>query len=226
MKIKIREIHVSWRKGKGSRRKIVGVLKRTALNGITFKYLKEGVIDAKKEGFKEYPGFPISENFDKTYQEDNLDIFSLRLVPFERKDNIKLLEFWEAKDIRDKFNLLALTQGLLPTDNFEFLGLFNPKKNFKFVTDLAGLSYLELKKDTVKIGDKLTYEFESNKKAFRDRAVKIFKGNLHVGYIKNIHNNIFLKSKSKDNISLTVKEVNQNGSIRNLFVLVSSNYSS
>lgn len=221
MRVRIREIYLSWRKERGSRRKIVGVLKRTATSGITFKYIEEGVKEAKKEGFREYPGFPLT--YDKIYQEDNLDVFSLRLVPFDRKDNKKLIEFWEAQGVTDKFDLLALTQGLLPTDNFEFLGNFNPRKDFKFVTDLAGLSHAKLDGDVVSIGDKLTYFFEKNEKAINGKAVKVCKGSLHLGYIKIIHNNIFFNLKNK-RLNLTVKEIEKNGIIRNIFVLVDRAY--
>jgi len=220
---RFREIYLSWRKEKGSRRKIVGVIKRTATDGITFRYIKEGVEEAKKEGFKEYSGFPL--NYDKVYSENNLDIFSLRLVPFERKDNKKLLEFWSAEGVTDKFDLLALTQGLLPTDNFEFLGKFTPAKGFRFVTDIAGLSHIELEKDTVKKGDIINYEFETNENAFDGKAVKVFKNKIHIGYIKLIHDSIFKKIKNNKKLSLKVKEVDQNGHIRNIFIEVDSTYS-
>jgi len=217
VKIKVREIHLSWRKGIGSRRRIVGKLIRTSTNGITFRYLEKGCKEAKEEGFSEYPGFPI--NYKALYQEDDLDIFSLRLISFERKDNLKLLKFWEAEGVTDKFDLLALTQGKLPIDNFEFLGLFNPAKGFKFVTDIAGLSHLQLERGVVNIGDKLTYEFESSENAYFKRAVKVFKNDLHIGYIKNIHNNIFL-NLAPNTLLLTVKDIEQNGIIKNIFVLV------
>jgi hypothetical protein len=216
--LKVRLIYLSWRKEKGARRKLVGVLKSTATNGILFKYLKEGVEDARKEGFVEYPGFPI--DFDKEYHEDNLDIFSLRLIPFERADRSKYLSFWEAANISDKFSLLAYTQGFSQTDNFEFLGLFHPKVGLKFVTDLAGISHLldEISKDSLKIGDKLSYEIEYNSLAFKSRAVKIYKGDVHLGYIKNVHNNVFIEAKSK--IDLEVKSLDQNGIIKQIFVIV------
>ena len=217
-----RVIYLSWRKEKGSRRKIVGVIKRTAINGITFKYIKEGVAEAKKEGFKEYSGFPI--DFEKEYREDNLDIFSLRLVPFERKDNKKLLKFWLAEDVTDKFDLLALTQGLLPTDNFEFLGKYNPQKGLRFVTDIAGLSHIELDKGSVKVGDVLSYEFENNKKADDNRAVKVYKDEIHIGYIKTKHDSIFKTVDKKKKLNISVKEVEQNGRIRNIFIEVDSTF--
>lgn len=218
MKLRIREIYLSWRKGPGHRRKLVGVLKRTSTDGITFKYIREGVEEAQKEGFSSYPGFPVV--FDKPYSEKDLDIFSLRLIPFDRKDNAKSLSFWEATDVKDKFDLLALTQGILPTDNFELLGLFNPTKQFRFVSDLAGLTHLQLEKGTVSEGDQLTYQIKRNLNAFRYAAVEVYKGEKLVGYIKNIHNNIFIHSSNT--IKLTVKAIDQNGLIRKIFVLIRS----
>lgn len=210
-----------WRKARGNRRNVVGLIKRTATNGITFTYLEKGVKEAKKEGFKEYPGFPL--NFSKKYKENNLDIFSLRLIPFERKDNKNLLSFWEAKGISDKFELLALTQGLLPTDNFEFLGNFNPKKNFRFVTDIAGLSHLKLPNGTINEGDSLAYSLEKNKYAYdNEYAIKISKGNLHIGYIKLIHDKIFQKARGK--IKLTVKKIEQNSVMKNIFITVDCHF--
>jgi hypothetical protein len=214
--VKVRKIYVSWRKGRGDRRRLIGVIERTIQEGITFRYLREGVELAKNEGFRDYPGFPV--NFDIKYKEPNLDIFSLRLLPFDRPDYSKYIDFWEAKSIEDKFVLLALTQGILPTDNFEFLGLYNPDKNLKFVTDLSGLSHLELTKNSVQAGDSLIYEFEYNDHAFESKAIKVFKGDLHVGYIKNVHNHPFIKTSHK--LSLKVKSIDQNGIIRQIFVLV------
>ena len=216
MKLKIREIYLSWRKGTGHRRAIVGILKRTPANGITFKYLKKGVEEAQKEGFNSYPGFPV--DFDKIYSEKDLDIFSLRLVPFDRKDNLKSLSFWEATDIPDQFDLLALTQGILPTDNFELLGLFNPSRHFRFVSDLAGLTHLQVENGSVKAGDILTYQTKRNSRAFRDTAVEVFKGEKRIGNIKNIHNNVFINASHK--IKLTVKSTDQNDFIRKIFVLI------
>jgi len=218
MKLKVREIYLSWRKGPGHRRKLVGILKRTSTDGITFKYLKQGVEEALKEGFSSYPGFPL--DYDKTYSEKDLDIFSLRLIPFDRKDNLKSLNFWEATEVKDKFELLALTQGILPTDNFELLGLFYPARQLRFVSDLAGLTHLKLEKGSIKEGDLLTYELKRSKMAFRDMAVEVYKGNTLVGYIKNVHNNIFINTSHK--LKLTVKAIDQNGYIRKIFVLIES----
>jgi len=64
----------------------------------------------------------------------------------------------------------------------------------------------------------LVYEREQSEHAYEKTAIKVFKGNNHIGYIKNIHNHPFLKSKNP--LKLTVKSIDQNGMIRQIFVLV------
>ncbi|MES2778486.1 MAG: hypothetical protein V4651_01195 [Bacteroidota bacterium] len=218
---KVREIYVSWRSGKGARRRLVGSIKRSANDGITFRYLEAGAKTAEKEGFTGYTGFPL--DYKVIYEERDLDIFSLRLTPFERKENPKVLRFWEAEGVTDKFELLALTQGLLPTDNYEFLGIFYPDKGFRFVTDIAGLSHTEVKVGSIKSGDSIDYLLEDNEHAFKGKAVKLLKAGNAIGYIKNVHNSIFLDSKAK--LKLTVKEVEENGIVKNIFLTVDSSYS-
>jgi len=51
-------IYLAWRKGKGSRRKIVGVIKKNTTNGVRFSYIAKGVQEAEKEGFTPYIDFP------------------------------------------------------------------------------------------------------------------------------------------------------------------------
>ncbi|MCU0440889.1 MAG: hypothetical protein MUE96_00680 [Bacteroidia bacterium] len=218
--IKVREIYVSWRSGDGSRRKLVGVLKRSANKGITFQYLSEDGKEAEKEGFEGYSGFPL--DYSAIYKERDLDIFSLRLVPLERKESSKILHFWEAEGVTDKFELLALTQGLLPTDNYEFLGLFYPKKGFKFVSDIAGLSHFKIESGLIKVGDVLDYKIESHKHAFKKKAVKLIWQTTEIGYIKNVHNNIFLESNKKLNVS--VKQIEENGIVKNIFITIDSTF--
>jgi hypothetical protein len=208
-----------WRKEKGDRRQIIGEIKRTAVEGITFKYLEKGVVEAKKIGFNEYPGFPL--DFDKIYSEDDLNVFGLRLQSIERPDHKGLLSFWEAEKVKDRFDLLALTQGLLPTDNFEFLGLYNPEPGLSFISDVAGISHNELSKNSVSPGDLISWQIEHNVHAFNNKAIKLFKGTLAIGYIKNIHNHPFIccdHMKFKPNV--TVKSVDQNGMIKQIFIRV------
>ncbi len=69
-----------------------------------------------------------------------LDIFAQRLIKSERPDIQNFYDFWEIepqfKD--DKFYLLGHTQGLLPTDNFEFLADYKPVEGLHFLTEIAG----------------------------------------------------------------------------------------
>lgn len=213
----IGHIYLSWREGLGKRRHIVGVLKRNSSLGVRFTYLKDGVDGAKNDGFSPYTEFP---DLDKVYTENVLEVFGQRIMKSERSDISDFYDFWEidTKFKDDKFYLLAHTQGLNPTDNFEFLADYNPTKKLCFLTDLASLSSLKLPANTLKTGDILTYKLESNN-VYDDKAVKVFKDEMEVGYIKKIHSRVFYKQSSTI-LNLKVKAVEQNGVIKRIFVKV------
>ena len=214
----IGNIFLCWRQGPGFRRHIVGVLKRGAISGIRFSYLKEGVEKAIQEGFTSYTEFP---DLGKEYTDNVLDIFGQRLVKSERTDFKDFLSFWEIKESfkEDKYYLLAHTQGLSPIDNFEFLADYNTKRDLCYLTDLAGLSSLKLSPSELKIGDTLRFEYE--KRNLHDKlAIKVFKGDLHIGYIKKIHNKVFHKCHG-EKLQLSVKALERNGVIKKIFVKVS-----
>lgn len=212
-------IYLSWRESLGKGRHIVGVLRRNATLGVRFSYIAKGVESAQKDGFSPYTEFP---DLKKEYTVNVLEIFSQRLIKSERSDIADFFDFWEidAKYKDDNYYLLAHTQGLNPSDNFEFLADYNPNKSLRFLTDLANLSNLQLQAGFVKTGDILTYSLEPNNE-YDDKAVKIFKGNQEVGYIKRIHSRIFYKQKGNQ-LKLHVKAVEQNGIIKRIFVKVCS----
>jgi hypothetical protein len=211
------QIYLSWRKGTGARRHIVGRLKRNVTDGVRFEYLPEGVAEAKKEGFSSYTEFP---DLTKSYNGSALDIFGQRIMKSERADINDFLSFWEIspKYKSDKYYLLARTQGLNPADNFEFLAEYNPIKGLCFLTDLAGLSTLKLAPSLLKVGDKLTYQLEKTNQ-FDKHAVRVlFKGQL-IGYIKKIHSRVFHRVKEGE-LQLTIKALETNGTIKRVFVKV------
>ncbi len=213
----IGHIYLSWRESLGKRRHIVGVLKSNATRGVRFSYLKENINAASADGFSPYTEFPDVE---KEYTENVLEVFGQRIMKSERSDISDFYDFWEidSKFKEDIFYLLAHTQGLNPADNFEFLADYNPIKSLRFLTDLASLSTLKLSADSVKPGDILYYKLESSN-VFDAKAVKVFKGDQAVGYIKKIHSRVFYKQKGSL-LRLEVKAVEQNGVIKRIFVKV------
>ena len=211
-------IYLAWRKGKGSRRKIVGVIKKNTTNGVRFSYIEKGVLEAEKEGFTPYIDFP---DITKVYSENVLEIFGQRLIKTERPDVQKYLDFWdiEPKYKDDKYYLLAYTQGMLSTDNFEFLADFHPVKDLRFVSEITGLSHSKVEPGTLKAGDKLSWKPEKDN--LKDSyAVIVFKGDKQIGYIKLIHSKVFHK-KIGDQLKITVKSVDENGSLNRVFVDIS-----
>jgi hypothetical protein len=210
---------LSWRQGTGKGRHIVGVLKRNSTKGVSFAYIEEGVEEAKKEGFTPYTEFP---DLNKEYDNNVLEIFGQRIIKSEREDIKDFWDFWEIDPdhIEDKFYLLAHTQGLTPTDNFEFLADYNPTKTIRFLTDIAGLTSLKLPLGIVKVGDILTYRFDS-KNQYDKNAIKVFKGETFIGYIKKIHSRVFYKTKAKI-LKLKVIALDQNGVVKRIFLKVCS----
>ncbi|GAB3202212.1 hypothetical protein ABID22_003815 [Pontibacter aydingkolensis] len=214
----IGNIYLSWRKGQGQRRYIVGVIKSNVTEGVRFQYLQEGVEKAKADGFLPYTEFP---NLNQTYTENVLDVFGQRIIKSDRQDIKTFLDFWEInpKFLNNKYYMLAYTQGFVPTDNFEFLASFNPVEGLCFVTDLANVGSNKIENTAIKVGDKLRFERESDNQ-FDNKAVKVFKGDLLLGYIKKIHCNVFHKNSSV-RPELTIKAIEKNGYVKRIFVKVS-----
>lgn len=211
-------IYLVWRKGKGHRRHIIGVLKKNASEGIRFAYIKENISEALKDGFSPYVDFP---DIEKVYKENVLDTFGQRIVKADRSDIQKYYDFWELdrKYVEDKYYMLAYTQGLLSTDNFEFLAEFYPKEDLHFVSEICGLTQRKLPPNTVKTGDELLWKKENNN-LYDSFAVQVFKGNTLIGYIKKVHNKVFY-SNLKGKLRIIVKSVDQNGSINRIFIRIS-----
>lgn len=212
------KIYLAWRKGKGTRRHIVGLLERTSDNNITFEYLPEASKLKYSDGFIPYFEF---QDLNRKYDQNVLQIFSHRLMKPERPDIASFYSFWEVDSTKadDRFYLLGKTQGLMATDNFEFLADYESCYNSHFLTDIAGLSYANLPSGTLKHGDILNYEYEEDNPK-DPKAILVKYGDLKIGYIKKIHSNIFTRCKS-NTFDLVVKAIEQNGTIRKVFASVS-----
>lgn len=211
----IGNIYLAWRKGRGSRRTIVGVIQKNSTDGVRFHYIKKGVETAMKEGFSPYINFP---DVDKVYSENVLEIFGQRLIKTERADIQRYYDFWDIdpKFKDDKFYLLAYTQGMLSNDNFEFLADFNPIKDLSFVSEICGLTHSYIESGSLNVGDFLFYELEPNN-SFDRFAVKVKKGDLVLGYVKAVHSRVFFK-KPKFSLKIKVKSIDQNGLINRVFI--------
>lgn len=212
----IGNIYLTWRKGKSETRIPIGVIKRNITSGTRFHYLEKGVKEANKFGFSIYEGFP---DISTTYSNNVIEIFGQRIMRSERNDIKDFYDFWliDKQYLNDVYYMLAHTQGILPTDNYEFLADFNSSKDLKFITEISGLSKAKISSDALKKGDVLTYKKEP-KNSFDKFAVKVYKGNLFLGYIKIIHNRIFHRSNKE--FKLTVQHIEKNGILNRVFLRV------
>lgn len=212
------KIYLSWRKGPGYGRYIVGLLDHKPDNTFVFSYDIHAIEEAKKDGFTPYTEFP---DISKTYNGNVMDIFAQRLIKSERPDIQKFYDFWEIEPqfLEDKFYLLGHTQGLSPTDNFEFLADYQSSPGLHFLTELAGLTHLKLPADSLKEGDILHFKIDHGNE-HDNEAVKVYKDGKEVGFIKKVHCKLFHRPGSEA-LRLQVKAVDKNGYIRRAFVKVS-----
>lgn len=211
------KIYLVWRKGAGGRRTAVGELIRSTDNRYTFRYLPEAKELKKKEGFLPYTEF---QSFDQTYNGQVVEIFAQRLTKRDRPDVASYYSFWEVDPSKadDKFYLLGKTQGLLATDNFEFLADYQLVPGLRFLTEVASLSALKLPKGSLQVGDELRFELEANNPV-DSQAVKLFKQDQHVGYVKRYHGNVF-SQVGAEKLRVTVKAIEQNGYVKRVFIRV------
>lgn len=211
----IGNIFLIWRQSRGKRRKVVGVIKRNSTEGTRFSYIITEK-EANEIGFTPYVDFP---DLKKTYTENVLEIFALRLTKPERPDISNYYNFWEIESDfqQDKFYLLAHTQGLLATDNFEFIADYNPIKGLSFVSEICGLSHTNPPVDSIKIGDELRWEKEPQN-SIDSNAVKLFKDDTFLGYVKIIHSRMFYKIS---NLKIEVKDIDKNGTLHRVFIKIS-----
>ncbi len=212
------KIHLVWRKGAGSRRYAVGLLEKKQDGRHVFNYASDAERLQKEEGFTPYTEF---QDLNKEYNGNVAEIFGQRLTKPDRPDINNFFKFWEVDPDKahDKFYLLGKTQGLVATDNFEFLAEYKLLPDTHFLTELAGLSKNPLKRGILNIDDVLRFETESSN--VHDKyAVKVFKDDLLLGYIKKYHSKIFYEPGSEQ-LKLTVKALEQNGIIKRVFIKVS-----
>jgi hypothetical protein len=218
----IGNVYLSWRSGAGKRRHLVGIIKHSSTQGITFRYLEDGVRDAEIEGFTPYTEFP---NVGELYSDNILEIFQQRLIKSVRKDIESFYDFWNIQDDekQNPLMLLSKTMGLVPTDNFELLASYNPVKGLSFITDLAGLSHSNISIGLIEVGQSLKFRFESANSQDPGAISLETLSDVKIGYIKRIHNRLFHKLNSKAIVDISIKAIDKNGTIKKVFVQISIN---
>ena len=197
---------------------MVGIIRKNATDGIRFEYIQKNLTEALKDGFAPYVDFP---DINKVYKEHVIDIFGQRLVQADRSDIQKYYDFWELDKnfVDDKFYMLAYTQGMLSTDNFEFLAEFYPKQGMCFVSEICGLTERRIPSTLIMPNEELRWLREP-KNEFDEYAVQVFKGDTLIGYVKKIHNKVFYE-KLKGKPKIVVKSIDKNGVINRVFIRIS-----
>jgi hypothetical protein len=221
-------LYLVWRRGQGQPYNVIGVIKKDKNCGTySFKYLitKD---EADKIGFDSYVAFP---DLQKTYSNYVLDIFGMRLNNPKRSDIQQYYEFWEVEPQYQckeqsrymKLFLLARTQGLLTTDNFEFLADYNITKKLLFISEICELNEVppevRVRPDQIAEGDQLEWKCNSLSKQ-GECAVEVYKDRNFLGYVKTIHSRVFYK-KGSDSLNIAVKTIDRSqDKINRIFIKV------
>lgn len=213
----IGNIYLTWRKGKGHSRIPVGVIKRNATDGVRFQYIEDGLKKAQKDGFVNFTDFPDT-SINRVYNENVLEILGKRLTNSDRADIQKYYDFWEIKPQHkdDKYYLLAHTQGLLATDNFEFLADYSPIAGLNFISEICGLSHTKPANDLLIEGEELLWK-HNKYNLFDNKSVEVYKNGTRLGNVKLIHCNVFHKPGG-DKLKIRVKSIEKNGHLNRVFI--------
>lgn len=216
MRPHIKNITLVWRLGKSHSRIPVAVIKSNA-SGTTFRYLEKGVKQAKEKGFACFPDFPDTG---QVHSVNVLKALSLRINDSERGDIQEYYKFWEVPESarKDIFRLLAYTQGMLPTDNFEFLAEYYGVKELKFVSELTGLTENQLENGCIHEDDELEWKQERNNE-HDPKAVALYKDGKMVGHVKRVHSRVFYLPHARL-LKVKVKKIERNGHINRAFILI------
>ena len=216
MRPHIKNITLVWRSGRSHSRIPVAIVKSNVF-GTTFKYLKDGVEKAKEEGFVCFPDFPDTMEI---HNVNVLKALSLRINDSERSDIQDYYRFWEVPKAaqKDTYRLLAYTQGILPTDNFEFLAEYYGVKGVRFVSELTGLSENQLENDCIHEGDELEWKLEPENE-YDPMAVALYKNGQMLGHVKRIHSHVFYLPCSSV-LKVRVKKIEHNGHISRALILI------
>lgn len=209
----VKRIHVAWRNERKGQSKVFGLIEHTE-RGASFRYILTEE-QMRNHGISPLADFPMG----KEHTANVLDILSLRLNNPARPDIGKYYDFWEIPPERraDIFYLLAHTQGLLATDNYEFLAEYRLTRDLRFVSEIYASPHANVKPWTASVGDELRWEREPNSN--RPNAVSVYKGTQKLGYVRVVHNRVFA-SKEADGLKARVKCILANKHLNRLFVTI------
>ena len=222
------KIYLTWRKGTGFLRHVVGVLCKNENNQYVFKYLdKENLTKAEFDGFTYYPAF---ENIERTYEQDVLEIFSRRLIDPNRRDYDKFLNYWCAEEYKgNNFAILGLTGAKLQTDNFEFIA---PHYEIPaiFYTELTWLQKGDAdiqekfkNEDKHENSGKITVQAEPDNEV-DPKAVEVLYEDKRLGYIKSIHCDCIADALNNNyQVKVGVADKVKNGQLKNVLLRIEIN---
>ncbi|NYE57207.1 HIRAN domain-containing protein [Carboxydothermus ferrireducens] len=174
-----------------------------------FKYLDEELKKAEKAGFFYY--LPFTKK-NQIYRSSKLfGSFASRLPDKKDITYKELLKRYklDEKDVKDEFDLLRITGGILATDTFEFFEPieFEEDGNFEIEFLVAGLRYYfdENLYNKIKIGDTVELRAELENE-YDPHAVEVLYTGKKIGYVPVIYSSYIDTVVQKGNYKAEVIE--------------------
>lgn len=195
---------------------VIGEIKKTSSGNVEFRYLinPSQCDESTQYAINPYPAFP---DFDKTYQHNVLDTFSMRLPPRKRNDFNQFLESIRIPpdtQLSD-FALLGYSRATLPGDNYSILHPFeHVNAPFEFITEIDFLDNNDYAIGDIEIGKEVSFKYELD-------AIYVEYNRHTIGYIKNVYTALFNRIKDA-NIRGVIEKKNDMRARVFIFVSVGS----
>lgn len=192
------ELWLTWKEPFSCRRYKIGILTKDK-NSYKFYYTNPELDDARKVGFKYYPGF---DNLTNVYESEYLFAnISTRLPNSTRPDYLEILNCYNLEKESDDFEILKATRGRTLTDSYEFVPAYDLSKIEFYVAGTSHSQDINECKKYLSVNKKIYLEPEPENKNDKNAIKVVFKENnksYNLGYVPRYYSKDLLNELNKD----------------------------
>lgn len=192
------ELWLTWKEPFSRRRYKIGILTKDK-NSYKFYYTNPELDDARKVGFKYYPGF---DNLTNVYESEYLFAnISTRLPNSTRPDYLEILNCYNLEKESDDFEILKATRGRTLTDSYEFVPAYDLSKIEFYVAGTSHSQDINECKKYLFVNKKIYLEPEPENKNDKNAIKVVFKENnksYNLGYVPRYYCKDLLNELNKD----------------------------
>ena len=166
---------------------VIGELRKISNGDVELRYLTNSKEFCELR-IKPYPAFP---DFNKIYNNNVIDTFTMRLPPRKRRDfnqYLKSIRIPPDTKISD-FTLLGYSRATLPGDNYSIFHPFESIKiPFEFITEVDNIESVNIR--DIEIGKEVFFKYD------KVNSISIKFNNKHIGYVKQLYIPLFYRIRN------------------------------